>query len=221
MLTELVNNYNEAIYDTDRAKAMQVVETALEKGATPEMVIFDLVVPAMQQMIKGISEDYDANLAQHFLTAQIAGEVTDAMLEKIESPPEPIGMIVIGTADGDIHSLGKRIVMGCLKANLVESIDLGVNVPPERFVDEASAAGASVIGISAMMVHTATGENGPRAVRRLLRERGLEEKIKLIVGGAPFRFSPDIAKSVGADAVADNGIAACRAVKNCLKKGRS
>ena len=111
--------------------------------------------------------------------------------------------------------------MGCLKANLIETIDLGVNVPPERFVDEASATGASVIGISAMMVHTATGENGPKAVRRLLKERSLEGKIKLIVGGAPFRFDPDLAESIGADAVADNGIAAAQAVKNFLKKGAS
>jgi len=221
MLTELVDNYNEAIYDTDRAKAMQVVHIALDKGVTPEMVIFDLVIPAMQKMIKAITEDFDANLAQHFMTAQIAGEVTDAMLEKIESPLKSIGRIVIGTADGDVHSLGKRIVMGCLKANLIETIDLGVNVPPERFVDEASATGASVIGISAMMVHTATGENGPKAVRRLLKERSLEGKIKLIVGGAPFRFDPDLAESIGADAVADNGIAAAQAVKNFLKKGAS
>ena len=218
MLADLIQTYNEAIYDTDREKAMQVVQAALEKGATPEMVIFDLVVPAMQQMIKAISEDFDANLAQHFMTAQIAGEVTDAMLKKIEAPPEPIGRIVIGTADGDIHSLGKRIVMGCLKANLIESVDLGVNVPPERFVDEALAAGASAIGISAMMVHTATGDNGPKAVRRLLRERGLEEKIKLIVGGAPFRFDPDLAQSIGADAVADDGIAASQVVKDFVRK---
>lgn len=219
MLVELINTYNEAIYDTDRDKAMAVVQTALEKGATPEMVIFDLVVPAMQQMIKAISVDFDANLAQHFMTAQIAGEVTDAMLEKIESPPERIGRIVIGTADGDIHSLGKKIVMGCLKAHMIESIDLGVNVPPERFVDEAVAAGATVIGVSAMMVHTATGENGPRAVRRLLKERGLEEKIKMIVGGAPFRFDPDLSKSIGADAVADDGMAASQVVKVFIKGG--
>lgn len=220
MLADLVTTYNEAIYDTDRAAAMQVVQTALEQGATPEMVIFDLVVPAMQKMIKAISEDFDANLAQHFMTAQIAGEVTDAMLAKIESPPEPIGRIVIGTACGDIHSLGKRIVMGCLKANLIEAIDLGVNVPPERFVDEAVAAGATVIGVSAMMMHTATGENGPVAVRRLLKERYLEGKIKLVVGGAPFRFDPDLFKTIGADAVADDGIAASQTIKAFLNGGK-
>jgi len=218
MLTDLIEAYNEAIYDTDRERALVVVADALQAGATPEGVIFDLVVPAMDRMIKAISEDFDANLAQHFMTAQIAGEVTDAMLAKIESPPVPIGRIVIGTAEGDIHSLGKRIVIGCLKALLIEAVDLGVNVSPATFVEEAVACGASVIGMSAMMVHTATGAQGPLAVRAILEERGLAEKIKLIVGGAPFRFDPDLYRTVGADAVADDGIAAGRIIEEMIRE---
>lgn len=219
MLTHFIDAYNDAIYDTDREAAMAVVDAALAGGATPEMIIFELVVPAMERMIKSISEDFDANLAQHFMTAQIASEVTDAMLGRIASPPRPAGRIVIGTAEGDIHSLGKKIVIGCLKALLIESVDLGVNVPPEKFVDEAVNSGAGVIGVSAMMVHTATGDNGPRAVRRLLNERGLDGRIKLIVGGAPFRFDPALHRAIGADAVADDGIAAGRIIRKIIEEG--
>jgi len=216
MHKRLIEDYNKAIYDTDREKALQVVQEALETGATPEQVIFDLVVPAMNQMIKSISKDFDANLAQHFMTAQIASEVTEAMLGQFEFPPKPLGHIIIGTAQGDIHSLGKRIVIGCLKALMIEATDLGVNVAPEKFVDEAVIQNASVIGMSTMMVHTATGKNGPMAVRRLLKERGLEHRIKLIVGGAPFRFDPELYRKIGADAVADDGIAAGRIIKGLL-----
>ena len=102
------------------------------------------------------------------------------MLEKFDHPPDIIGRVVIGTAYGDLHSLGKRIVMGCLKALMVEATDLGANVSAERFVDEAIARDAQVIAVSAMMVHTAIGDNGARKVRRILKERGLEERIKLI-----------------------------------------
>jgi len=218
MSIDLIEAYNEAVYDTDRERALAVVESALQAGTTPEGVIFDLVVPAMDRMIKSISEDFDANLAQHFMTAQIAGEVTEAMLARIESPPRPIGRIVIGTAEGDIHSLGKRIVIGCLKALMIEAVDLGVNVSPEKFVAEAVACDAAVIGVSAMMAHTATGAGGPVAVRALLEERGLTEKIKLIVGGAPFRFDPDLYRAVGADAVADDGIAAGRIIEKLISE---
>ena len=85
---------------------------------------------------------------------------------------------MIGTASGDMHSLGKRIVMGCLRARMVDVKDLGINVQPERFVDEAQAHNAEVIGISAMMVHTARGENGCLRVREILKERGLEDRIR-------------------------------------------
>lgn len=214
----LIEAYNEAIYDTDRERAMQVVQEALDGGATPQTVIFDLVVPAMDRMIRSISEEFDANLAQHFMTAQIAGEVTEAMLQRIAVPPVPVGRIVIGTAAGDVHSLGKRIVIGCLKALMIEAVDLGVNVPAERFVDEAVANDAPVIGVSAMMVHTATGPDGPAGVRRLLRERSLEGRIKLIVGGAPFRFDAQLHRTVGADAVAEDGITAGQEIIGLLRE---
>lgn len=218
MFEQFIQKYNEAIYDTDRDQAMKVVQDALDTGAAPEEIIFKLVVPAMGAMIKSVSEDFDANLAQHFMTAQIASEVTDQMLKRIEKPPQPLGRIIIGTAEGDIHSLGKKIVIGCLRALLIESIDLGVNVAPERFVDEAVERGVNVIGISAMMVHTAIGKRGPRAVKALLRKRGLDGQIKLILGGAPFHFAPELIKAIGADAVAPDGMAGAEIIKSIIEE---
>jgi len=164
-----------------------------------------------------ITRDPDANLAQHFMTAQIAAEVTEKMLEKFQQPPEMIGRVVIGTAAGDLHSLGKRIVMGCLKALMVDVVDLGVNVPPERFVDEALAREAQIIAVSAMMVHTATGENGARRVRQILRERGLEDRFRLVVGGAPYRFDNELYESVGADGWAADGLSAGKMIVDMIR----
>jgi len=218
MLDEIIREYNEAVFDTDRERALEVIHSAVAAGVTPDDVIFRVVVPAIQQMVKGISEHFDANLAQHFMASQIASEVTDAMLELIGTAPTSVGKVVIGAADGDLHSLGKRIVIGCLKPQMIDVVDLGVNVPCERFVDEALASDAQVIGISAMMLHTARGENGCLGVRRLLKERGLERKIKVIVGGAPYRFDPGLYKAVGADAWADDGIAAGQIIKDLIRE---
>lgn len=217
MLDSIVKAYNEAVFETDKEAAFAVVDRALANGLSPEDVVFKVVIPAVEEMMAGITRDPDANLAQHFMTAQIAAEVTARMLEKFSHPPEIVGRVVIGTAHGDLHSLGKRIVMGCLKALMVEVTDLGVNVPAEKFVEEAVARDAQVIAISAMMVHTATGENGSRKVRRLLRERGLEDRIKLVVGGAPYRFDNELYKTVGADGWAADGIAAGRIIVDLIR----
>lgn len=221
MLEQVMIQYNEAIMDTDRDKALQVVREALELGITPEEVVFEVVVPAIELMMKSISENRGVSLAQHFMAAQIASEVVDEMVPLFQKAPEIIGGVVIGTSQGDFHGLGKRIVSGCLKAMMIEVTDLGLNVAPERFVDEALAHGAQVIGISSMMVHTAQGENGCRRVRQILKERGVEDRIRIAVGGAPYRFDPELYRSVGADAWAENGIEAGRVISDLIREVRS
>jgi len=220
MLKQVMIQYNEAIMDTDRDKALLVVRDALSLGISPEDVVFEVVVPAIELMMRSISESQGVSLAQHFMAAQIASEVVDEMVPQFKQAPDIIGRVVIGTAQGDFHGLGKRIVSGCLKAMMIDVIDLGLNVAPERFVEEALAQNAQVIAISSMMVHTATGDNGCRRVRQLLQERGVEDRIRLAVGGAPYRFDPELYRNVGADAWADNGIAASKTISNLIREVR-
>lgn len=217
MLASIIKAYNEAVFETDKDAAFAVVNAALAQGMTAEEVVFKVVIPAVEEMMSFITKDPDANLAQHFMTAQIAAEITEKMLQKFQHPPEIIGRVVIGTAHSDLHSLGKRIVMGCLKALMVEVIDLGVNVPAERFVEEAIAHDAQVIAISAMMVHSASGENGCRKVRQILQERGLEERFRIVVGGAPYRFDDELYRTVGADAWAADGVSAGKVIVDLIK----
>lgn len=217
-LQQVITEYNEAVFDTDKARALAVVEKALEQGVTAEDIVFKVVIPAIEDMMTMINHDPDANLAQHFMTGQIAAEVTDRMLVRFQHPPATLGRVIIGTSHGDLHSLGKRIVTGCLKSLMIEVIDLGVNVPAERFVAEAIAQDAQVIAISSMMVHTAKGDNGCIKVRQLLREQGLERNIKVAVGGAPYRFDPDLYRAVGADAWAPDGITAGKAIINLIQE---
>jgi len=217
MIDKIIKAYNEAVFETDKEAAFAVVYAAMAEGLSAEDIVFKVVIPAIEEMMANITRDLDANLAQHFMTAQIAAEVTEKMLEKFQQPPEMIGRVVIGTAAGDLHSLSKRIVMGCLKALMVDVVDLGVNVPPERFVDEALAREAQIIAVSAMMVHTATGENGARRVRQILRERGLEDRFRLVVGGAPYRFDNELYESVGADGWAADGLSAGKMIVDMIR----
>lgn len=216
MLNQIIAAYNEAVFDTDRDRALEIIHEAVENGATPEEIVFQVVIPAMELMIKSISEDFDANLAQHFMASQIASQVTDEMVAKFKHSPETIGTVVIGTSHGDMHTLGKRIVSGCLRSLMIEVVDLGVNVAPEKFVDEAIAHNAPIIAISSMMMHTARSELGSTKVREILKERGLEDKIKIVVGGAPYRWDPNLYQIVQADAWAEDGITAGKIIKDLM-----
>lgn len=216
MLEQVIAAYNEAVFDTDRDKALEIIHTAVEQGVSPEDIVFQVVIPAMELMIKSISEDFDANLAQHFMASQIASQVTDEMVALFQKSPEIIGRVVIGTSHGDMHTLGKRIVSGCLRSLMIDVIDLGVNVSAERFVDAALEHNVNVIAISSMMVHTARSEYGCLAVRQLLKERQLEDRIKIIVGGAPYTWDTELYKIVQADAWASDGISAGKVIKDLI-----
>ncbi|MBD9354666.1 cobalamin B12-binding domain-containing protein [Methylomonas albis] len=217
MLDAYIQSYNQAVFETDKQAALDVVNQALLDGFSPENIVFNLVIPAVELMMALIEKDPDANLAQHFMTAQIAADVTEKMLEKFSKPPEMIGRVVIGAAHGDLHSLGKRIVSGCLKSLMVDVIDLGTNVSADKFVDAAISENAQVIAVSAMMVHTATSEKGSLGVRTLLQQRGLEQQIKLVVGGAPYRFDPELYTKVGADAWAPDGVTAAKVIVDLIR----
>lgn len=217
MLERIRREYDEAIFDTDRERALAAVKAALDRGMTAEDIVFGLVVPSIERYLDEAALA-QVSLAQHYLAAQIAGEVVEAMLPRFIVAPDSRGHVVIGTATGDFHGLGKRIVTGCLKAHMFAVTDLGLNVSPAAFVDAAVAGGAQVIGISSMMVHTARGEAGCLGVRRLLQERGLEDRIRIVVGGAPYRFDSRLYLQVGADAWAENGLAAAAVVTGLLRE---
>jgi 5-methyltetrahydrofolate--homocysteine methyltransferase len=105
------------------------------------------------------------------------------------------GRVVIGTVHGDLHDIGKNLVGILLKGAGFEVIDLGSDVPAERFVDTAAERGAAVIGLSALLTTTMPVM---KDVVDLVRTRGLRDRVKVIVGGAPV--SEAWAREIGADA---------------------
>jgi 5-methyltetrahydrofolate--homocysteine methyltransferase len=217
MGTDHFTEYYDAVFDTDRDRALAVIQRALDDGVTPEEIIFTIVIPGMEKMIGGMINDSLVTLSQHFLASQIAEEVTDSLIPRFKISPEIQGKVVVGTSFGDFHGLGKKILTGCLRAKMFQVTDVGLNARPERFVEEALAVGAQVIGVSSMMVHTAVGAQGPRRVRAILREQGLEGRIKLIVGGAPYRFHESLYREVEADAWAATAIEGAEIIAGLIR----
>ena len=121
------------------------------------------------------------------------------------------GRVVLGTVRGDLHDIGKNLVGILLGGAGFDVIDLGVDVPPERFVHCAEERGAAVIGVSALLTTTMTGM---REVVALVHARGLAGRVKVIVGGAPVTEA--FAREIGADGYAYDAASAALRVKQLV-----
>jgi len=123
-----------------------------------------------------------------------------------------IGKVVIGTVQGDLHDIGKNLVGIMLKGAGFEVIDLGKDVPPEKFVETAINERADVIGLSALLTTTMPVM---QKVVDLARARGIYGRTRIIVGGAPL--SVEYAKQIGADAYCFDGIKTVECVKGFVE----
>jgi len=120
---------------------------------------------------------------------------------------------VIGTVKGDIHDIGKNIVVSLLKAQGFKVVDLGKDVPDSVFLDAAEANRADVIAASALMSITRTGA---RDIAVLLSDRGMKEKFLFVVGGGSI--TQEYADEIGADGFAETGSGAVEIIKSLMDK---
>jgi len=122
-----------------------------------------------------------------------------------------MGVIVNGTVEGDVHDIGKSIVSTMLQSAGFEVYDIGRDVPVKNFIEKAKEVDANMIGISALMTTTLQGQ---RDVIELLKEEGMRERIKVMVGGAPATQA--WADKIGADCYAENASEAVAKAKELL-----
>ena len=189
----------QAILDSDRASAEDVATRALAAGLTPA----DIMQNGFVKGISEIGELFDSGevfLPELMMAADAmagATEVTNAALMSEGGVAETKGKIVIGTVQGDVHDIGKAIVIAYLKANGYEVTDLGRDVAAATFIEKAKELSADVIGMSALL--TTTMEEQKKVIK-VLKEEGLP--FKTVVGGAPA--TQRWADQIGADAYAED-----------------
>lgn len=220
MIEKAKKIYLEAILDTNRKQALEIIDASIQEGHSPETIIFKILIPVMEELGAIVRLGTDATLAQLYIAARISSQITERLIPQFSKKIEVSGTVVLGSAKGDFHGLGKKIIGGCLRTRMIEVVDLGLNVPPEKFIEEAVKHNAQVIGVSSMMLHTARGQDGPIKVREILQKEGLQNRIRLLVGGAPYRFHPTLYKEVGADAWSDNGLTATSIIEGLIKEVR-
>ncbi|MCS5696900.1 cobalamin B12-binding domain-containing protein [Desulfofundulus thermocisternus] len=169
-----------AISDLNEGLVMDLVKHRLEMGATP----LDIVEECRTGMIE-VGERYSRGeyfLGDLVLSAEIFQEVMQVLAPALDKKTarKPLGRIVFGTVEGDIHDIGKNITISLLRCHGFEVQDLGVNVPPDKFVHSLNETGASVLCLSILL------SSCFEALRRtvsLVRLFDREKKIKILIGG--------------------------------------
>ena len=143
-----------------------------------------------------------------------AMKILEPEMLKRGSQREALGKIVLGTARGDIHDIGKNLVATILSASGFQIFDLGTSVTPEQFVAKAKEVDADIVGVSALLTTTMSGQ---RAVIEALDRNSMRPRVKAIIGGAAV--TPKWAAEIGADGYSRNAIDALDLAKTLMAKG--
>jgi trimethylamine corrinoid protein len=211
---EIIEKARKAVLEYDQDAAIEAANEAVKAGISPVEVIQNGFTKAMNE----VGDKYGTK--QLFLPHVIAASETmtagisvlTPYLEKMGIKEGPgLGTIVIGTIEGDIHCIGKDIVAIMLKIAGYNVHNIGRDVPVKDFIAAAQEHNANIIGSSALMTSTMVNQI---KIEDLLKEEGMRDKVKTMVGGAPV--TKDWAVHIGADIYAENASDAIGKLKIAL-----
>jgi corrinoid protein of di/trimethylamine methyltransferase len=206
----LFEEMTQAVIDGLPDRARQLAGDALAAGIEPLQAIDLGFKPGMDIVGDGFAKGElfipDLMMSGEAMKAAIATLEPELMKRKQER--EVLGRVVIGTVQGDIHEIGKTLVATMLAANGFEVHDLGVDVSAEQFLDKVREVNATIVGLSALLTTTLLNQE---TVILTLKEAGVRDQVKVIVGGVPA--GPEWADEIGADAYAENATEAVEVVK--------
>ncbi len=213
MSEELLKAMAQSVIEGDTDKSAELAQQALAQGIAPLEAInkgFVLGVNEVgRQYAAGDMFLPDLVMAGEAMKAAVA--VLEPEMQRTGAERKMLGKVVLGTVKGDIHEIGKTLVGTMLTANGFQVFDLGTDVPTMKFVDKAREVNADIVGLSALLTTTMTGQ---REVIEALDEAGLKGKVKVMVGGAPVTRS--WADEIGAQGYSEDAIGAVAVAKKLM-----
>lgn len=195
-----------AIIKGDQNTAVEFTKAALSKGATAKSILDEGLIAGMD-VIGARFKKNEVYIPEVLIAARamkMAMEVLEPELAK--EGVEPVGKLIIGTVQGDLHDIGKNLVAMMLKGAGFEVIDLGVDIGPEKFVEQAKASGAELIGMSALLTTTM-----PAMEKTIAALKAAGVSAKIMIGGAPV--TQNYADKVGAHGYAADAASAVDTAK--------
>ena len=199
----------EAVIRGDQATAVTVTKQALKEKVAPKKVLDEGLIAGMD-VVGARFKNNEIYIPEVLIAARamkMAMEVLEP--ELVKAGVKPIGKLLIGTVQGDLHDIGKNLVAMMLKGAGFEVIDLGVDVAPEKFAAEAKARSVNLIGMSALLTTTMPGME---KTIKALQQAGL--KVKVMVGGAPV--TQTFADKIGAQGYAPDAASAVDTAKKLV-----
>ena len=199
----------EAVLRGDADGVRSAVSAALDAGVPAAKILSDELVPAMAEVGR-LFEAGEYFVPEMLISARAMQAGVTLLKPKLaEADLKGSGRVVIGTVLGDLHDIGKNLVGMMLEGAGFEIVDLGTNVPASKFVEAAN--GAQIVAMSALLTTTMPQM---KSTIQALREAGLRDRVKVIVGGAPV--TSDYANEIGADGYASDASRAVRTVRQLL-----
>lgn len=197
---ELLKQAAQAVVDADHDAAVAVAKKAIEEGVDP----IEMINQGFSEGMAQVGELFDTG--EMFLPELIIA--SDAMVAAVniletampgEGREEKLGVVVLGTIEGDVHDIGKGIMATMLRVYGFEVHDLGRDVPIKSFVEKAKEVNADIVGSSALMTTTQVGQ---KTLEQALKDAGLRDRVKTMVGGAVV--TQRWADKIGSDLYAEN-----------------
>ncbi len=207
---QLIKEAAKSIIDADKAKAEELAKSAIAAG----MDLLEVINEGFSVGIAKVGDLFGRGelfLPELILSAEAMKVATDILNAALPQGAKKRGKVVMGTAQGDIHDIGKSMVVSFLQANGFEVYDVGRDVETQKFIDKAQEVDADIIGMSALLTTTMSGQ---KMLIEELKKAGLRDKFKVMVGGAPA--TQRWADRVGADAYGVDAADAAEKAKKLL-----
>ena len=199
----------DAIIKGDQNSAVEITKSALGEGVEAEKVLNEGLIAGMD-VIGARFKKNEVYIPEVLIAARamkMAMEILEP--ELVKAGVEPLGKLLIGTVQGDLHDIGKNLVAMMLKGAGFEVVDLGVDIPAEKFVEQVKASGANLVGMSALL--TTTMPAMEKTVKAL-KEAGISAKV--MIGGAPV--TQGYADKIGADGYSADAASAVDLAKSLV-----
>jgi corrinoid protein of di/trimethylamine methyltransferase len=214
MKQDIFIQLKEAVFFYEVEKARELAEEVVRLGIDP----VEALEVGLAQPLREVGQRFESGEA--FITELIASaevmeagaDVLNKEIVKRGANRDSVGKVLIGTVEGDIHSIGKNIVSTLLNASGFEVIDLGIDVPTWTFVEKVKELNPDILGLSALMTTTMVKQ---KEVIGALMDTGLRQRVKIIVGGAPV--TEEWAKEIGADAAGFDAGSAVQLALNLME----
>jgi 5-methyltetrahydrofolate--homocysteine methyltransferase len=213
---DAISDLRQAILTGDSASAAAATRQALDRGAKPIEIVTEGISPAMREVGR-LFEEGEYFVPELLIAAKATKEVFQILRPLLaQAGSKPMGKVVLGTVQGDLHDIGKNLVAAMLEGGGFEIVDLGVDVPPQKFIAAVQDTKAQIVGLSALLTTTLPAM---KTVIEAFRAAGIREQVKVMVGGAPVTQS--YADSIGADGYGESAATSVEVARRLVGPGSS